>query len=420
MQLNTRQADFREKKTQFKYCAYVAGFGSGKTYIGSICLLEQAGLTPRIRQGFFAPTYRDIRDVFYPTVEEVAEAMGYKVQIRKGDHEVDLYRGHKYYGTVICRSMEDPDSIVGFRIGQALIDELDILKREKAEKAWIKIMARLRWPNRKHVQNNVMVTTTPEGFKFVYEKFAKNPTPSYGMVQASTYDNEKFLPDGYIDGIVESYPKELIQAYLKGQFVNLTQGVVYPSFSRVNNCSFQTIRDGDDLHIGMDFNVRKMSAVVHVRRNGAWHAVDEIYKVLDTPAMIAEIKRRYAGHKINVYPDSSGRNTSSKDADVSDHSLLREAGFNVIVGNENPRVRMRVNSMNSAFRSASGHVAYFVNVNRCPEYTACLEQQVWAKNGEPDKQKDLDHLPDAGGYFIAHVLPLDRPVSLAGKLGMAA
>lgn len=419
MKMNKKQAEFRLKKFNYKFCAYVAGFGSGKTYIGSICLLEQAGLTPKLRQGFFAPTYRDIRDVFYPTIEEVAEAMGYRVQVRKGDHEVDIYRGSKYYGTVICRSMDDPASIVGFKIGQALVDELDVLKMDKAQHAWRKILARMRW-EQQNVRNNIMVTTTPEGFRFTYEQFAKNPTESYGMIQASTYDNRKFLPKGYIEAIKESYPAELIDAYLDGKFVNLTQGAVYPAFSRVNNTSFQTVRPNDVLHIGMDFNVRKMSAVIHVQRNGAWHAVDEIYKVLDTPSMITEIKRRYPEHQIKVYPDSSGKNTSSKDGDVSDHSLLRDAGFAVIADSQNPRIRARVNAMNAAFCNSVGRTVYFVNINRCPEYTACLEQQIWGKNGEPDKQKDLDHLPDAGGYFIAKMLPVERPASLAGKMGYAA
>lgn len=417
--MNKRQAEFRRKKSKFKYCAYVAGFGSGKTYIGSICLLEEAGRIPGMRQGFFAPTYRDIRDVFYPTIEEVADQMGFRVQVRKGDHEVDLYRGSKYYGTIICRSMDDPAAIVGFKVGQALVDELDVLKMEKAKHAWRKILARMRWEEQ-GARNNIMVTTTPEGFKFTYEQFAKSPTPSYGMVQASTHDNRRFLPVGYIEGIQESYPAELIDAYLDGKFVNLTQGSVYPSFSRVNNCSFQTVRPGDKLHIGMDFNVRKMSAVIHVQRNGAWHAVDEIYKVLDTPAMIAEIKRRYPQHEIRIYPDSSGKNTSSKDGDKSDHSLLQDAGFSVIVEAQNPRIRARVNAMNAAFKNSLGHVAYYVNVGRCPEYTACLEQQVWGDNGEPDKQKDLDHLPDAGGYFVAKMMPVERPVSLAGKMSYAA
>ncbi|MDV7677376.1 terminase family protein, partial [Acinetobacter baumannii] len=57
----------------------------------------------------------------------------------------------------------------------------------------------------------------------------------YGMIQASTYDNEANLPDDYISSLYESYPPQLISAYLRGQFVNLTSGAVYPDFDRVLN-----------------------------------------------------------------------------------------------------------------------------------------------------------------------------------------
>lgn len=414
MKLNLKQAEFRALKTKFK--AYVAGFGSGKTYIGSICMAEHFGNYPKVNQGFFAPTYGLIRDVFYPTFKEVCAEMGFRCVVRKGDHEVDVYRGKWYYGTVICRSMDNPDNLVGFKIGNALVDELDIMKESKARQAWNKIIARLRWAE---MQNGIMVTTTPEGFRFTYQKFKKNPTPSYGLVQASTYDNERLLPDGYIGSLVESYDPKMVEAYLDGQFVNLLSGNVYPSYNVQLNGSFEKANDSETLYIGMDFNVRKMSAVIHVKRSNGWHAVDEVFKVLDTPSMILELKRRYPSNRIWIYPDAAGHNTSSKCGNTSDHSLLRDAGFNVVVDGVNPAIRDRVNAMNGAFCSATGHRAYFVNALRCPEYSSCLEQQPWNDFGMPDKSNDLDHLPDAGGYFIAKVLPVERPASLAG-LGFAA
>jgi hypothetical protein len=75
------------------------------------------------------------------------------------------------------------------------------------------------------LKNGVDVTTTPEGFKFVFLQFVKQlrDKPSlkemYGLVQASTFDNELNLPDDYIASLMESYPPQLIMAYLKGQFV---------------------------------------------------------------------------------------------------------------------------------------------------------------------------------------------------------
>src|SRR5699024_6865747 len=82
--------------------------------------------------------------------------------------------------------------------------------------------------------NGIDVTTTPEGFKFTYEQFVKNINKTqkrsefYGLIQASTFDNELNLPPDYIDSLLESYDPNLINAYLNGQFVNLASGAVYP------------------------------------------------------------------------------------------------------------------------------------------------------------------------------------------------
>ena len=70
---------------------------------------------------------------------------GLNVKINEGNKEVHFYYGRQYRGTTICRSMEKPQTIVGFKIGNALVDELDILPKEKARTAWRKIIARMRY-----------------------------------------------------------------------------------------------------------------------------------------------------------------------------------------------------------------------------------------------------------------------------------
>ena len=54
---------------------------------------------------------------------------------------------------------------------------------------------------------------------------------------------------------------------------------------------------------------------------------------------------------------------------------------------------------------------YLVNTRLCPRYTDDLEQQIYNKQGEPDKEHDQDHTPDAGGYYIAYSYPINKPIS---------
>lgn len=390
-----------------KYRGYVGGFGSGKTFIGCIDLLLFAARHPRITQGYFGPTYGAIRDIFYPTFEEAAHLLGFRVDIKTTDKEVHIYRGRVYYGTIICRSMDNPASIVGFKIARALVDEIDVLDKKKADHAWNKIIARMRLVV-DGVVNSIGVTTTPEGFKWAYSKFADNPTESYSMVQASTYENAEYLPPDYIDTLKESYPEQLISAYLNGDFVNLTSGTVYRSYDRVKHRSREMVIKGEPLFIGMDFNIDKMAATVYVLRDKAYHAVDQIAKGYNTPTVAQMLKDRYPENGIIIYPDSSGKNrTRMGGASESDIAILRnDYGFECRYKSTNPGVRDRINATNKAFEDGR----LFVNDEKCPDVAACFEQQTYDDNGEPDKKGGKDHQNDASTYPIAYEMPIIKPV----------
>ena len=421
--LNRPQAEFIALDRKFR--AFVAGFGSGKTWVGSAALCQHAWEWPKVNSGYFAPTYAQIRDIFYPTIEEVAEQWGLTTDIHETNKEVHLYSGGQYRSTILCRSMEKPGDIVGFKIGKALIDELDVMKAHKAAIAWRKIIARMRY-KLDGLKNGIDVTTTPEGFKFVYQQFVKavreNPELSklYGIVQASTYDNAKNLPDDYISSLRSSYPPQLIEAYIRGQFTNLASGSVYPNFSRELNHTPEHIKDGEALHIGMDFNVLNMTAAVSVIRDGMPLTLEELTKVRDTPAMAKLLKERYLDkkHAVTVYPDASGGNTSSKNASESDLSILKQAGFTISVNPSNPAVKDRVNAVNAITLNAVGERRWKINTDACPILTECQEQQAYDNNGVPDKSTGHDHANDAVGYFLVRRWPIVKRSASVESLRM--
>lgn len=407
---NIPQAKFLAMPHKFR--AFIGGFGSSKTFSGCMAICQHFYEWPGVNQGYFAPTFPHIRDIFYPTIEEVAYLMGLKVNIKEGNKEAHFYSGAAYRGTTICRSMDRPQYIVGFKIGHALTDELDVLSVEKARTAWRKIIARMRYKV-SGLKNGVDVTTTPEGFKFVHQLFVKalaerpELSKNYGLIQASTYDNEKNLPDDYIPSLIEAYPPELISAYLEGQFVNLTSGTVYRAYDRKLHDSNETIQDKEPLYIGMDFNVEHMAATIYVQRGKQWHAVAELKDVFDTPDMIRIIKDRWHSkrHSITVYPDATGSNRKSDNASESDILLLKQAKFNVKARLSNPAVKDRIQATNKAFNDG----LLFVNARECPTVASCLEQQAYDKNGEPDKKSGFDHQNDATTYPIAFEMPIKRP-----------
>jgi phage terminase large subunit len=403
MEINPTKPQYDYIMSEAANPAMVAGFGAGKSEAATLRSIIGKLKHPKLNRGFYLPTWDLVRMIAWPRFEKILTELDIPYKLYKSPLNYIEIVG---YGRIYFRSMEVPEKIVGYEHADCDIDELDTLKRDHAAYAFRQIKARNRQKKPQGELNTIGVTTTPEGFRFVYETWAKDPAPGYEIIQAPTYSNPH-LPENYIDELRAIYPDNLLQAYIEGHFVNLTTGTVYCGYNRERNKSRETIRDKELLCIGMDFNVTNMSAVVYVMRGNVWHAVKEYKGVYDTPEMIRIIKDNHREHSIRVYPDATGRNRKSVDASSSDIALLEQAGFLVYYNASNPRVRDRINAANAAF----DHKEVMINEIECPEYARCLEQLAYDKNGEPDKNSNLDHLPDAGTYPIAFEKPIIKPVA---------
>jgi hypothetical protein len=390
------------------------GFGSGKTHAGVVrgIVLKLRHLDANYAQ--YLPTYDLVRHISLPRYEQVFDDLKVRVQVNRSEATIRVMGR----GKVIFRTMDDPERIIGYEVADSGADELDTLKTPHAKDVWRRIISRNRQRKPAGEPNTASVTTTPEGFRFVYEAWGKNPLPGYRLIRAPTASNARNLPPGYIDSLRAIYPANALQAYLEGRFVNLTSGTVYSEFDRVLNASRETIRPNEPLHVGMDFNVGKMAATIHVMRDGDPHAVAEHVGVLDTPAMTYLLDSRYKskGHPVIVYPDASGNARKSQNASESDLAILRSK-FSVFVNPANPLVKDRVLATNAMFH-AGGRRRYKVNVDACPHLTEAFEQQCYDKNGEPDKSTGLDHVIDADTYFIAYKFPVVKPVAVVTQLRM--
>lgn len=404
---------FKLVASKSQYPAMVAGFGAGKTKALIARALYFKSNYPKQNIAYYLPTFDLVRNIAFPRFSEELESLNAKFKINKVFHTVDI----ENCGSIIFRSMDMPERIVGYEVADSLIDELDTLKTDQARTAWQKIIARNRQKKPDGTLNTAAVGTTPEGFRFVYEQWGKEKRAGYELIKASTYSNRRNLPDGYIEALEKTYPSNLLQAYLEGEFVNLTAGSVYPTFDRELNSTFETIKEGEPLHIGLDFNVTNMSAVIHVLRNNEPHAVLELTGVFDTPTMGRMIKERYKdkGHAIYIYPDASGNSRKSNNASESDLAILRQFGFNVLVNNANPAVKDRVLAVNSMLESRK----YRVNPDTCPSLVESFERQAYDKNGEPDKTSGFDHVLDAAGYMVAYRYPIkSRTITRTQILGI--
>jgi phage terminase large subunit len=371
----------------------VAGLGSGKSFIGTLKVLLFKLKYPNVKAAYYLPTFPLVRDIAFDKFPALCEMLNLEYTLNKSDKELHI----KGYGKVIFRTMSEPESIIGYEVGYSLIDETDILPMEKMIIAYENITARNRQKIPDGSKNIVDVVGTPEGYKFFYTNFKKEPIEGSRLITASTYSNLHNLPEDYIDKLSALFPPNRLDAYLNGKFTNLTSGSVYSYFDRHKHHTDEVIKNNEQLYIGQDFNVGGCCSTVFVIRDNLPLLLEEFISH-DTQQIIENIKDKYPRRVISIYPDASG-NANKTNASKSDIALLREAGFIVEAPAKNGRVEDRINSVQLLLSQNKLRI----NTKNCPRTTEALEQQVYDNNGQPEKfggAATIDDWNDSLGYFL--------------------
>jgi len=351
------------------------------------------------------PTYDLLRLRAMPGVEEDLTKLGVGYKVNKSEYFIEIFG----YGKVYFRSYDNPARFVAFEVAHTVLDELDTLPLEKAALVWRKASERTR---QKCKGRNTLanVTTPDQGINgFTYQKWGKNPQPGYELIKSPTTDNF-FLPEWYIPQIRANYDPIMADAYLRGEFVSFNKNKVYHFFSAEKHHTDRRIKDGERLHVGIDFNVGGCCCVVFAIEDNSPVAVAE-FVAHDTPDIVNRLKNGYSGHKLTLYPDATGGNESTN-ASASDIEMLQQAGFVVDAPKANPFIRDRVNAKNALL----SHGRFSINTDACPEYTNSLQVQGY-KNGKPEKfdtHPAIDDYNDGAGYFIHRKWPIDKPVIFTG------
>ena len=413
MQLSLTSPQEEFVLAESKYPALVGGLGSGKTKAGIarlICLMVQ---DPSTNGGYYMPTYDLLRLRALTGVEEELEALGLPYKSNRSEYTVSI----EGYGTIILRSYDRPERIVAYEVAHSIVDELDTLPKDKAALVWRKISERNRQKCSFPAGNTIGCVTTPDqGYSgFVYQKWVKSLQDGYQVIKSPT-DSNPFLPDGYIQQILDNYDPVLADLFLKGEFVSLSANKVYHFFQREKHHTDRVITADDRfLHVGIDFNIGGCCAVVNLIENNNPIAVEEFVSH-DTRDFCNRLSKYQAdGRKITVYPDASGK-AGSTNATGSDIDIIRSSGYAIDCPNANPMVRDRINAVNGLL----SHDRWLVNTDTCPNLTDALESQGYVK-GAPEKFSEhpaIDDWVDAAGYFLHRKWALGRPVVVT-DIGMA-
>ena len=183
---------------------FVGGAGSGKTRAAVLEILRMPGGSTGM---VVAPTFRMLHDSTLATFLELTRAGGVLRQFNKTDMTAELVNGTK----ILFRSADEPDRLRGVNLGWFVLDEGALCTLE----TWLILLARLR-----EAPGRAWVCTTPRGYDWLYEMFAKSKSSDYAMIRSSTRDNV-FLPASFVERLQSQYTHQWQQQEIEGEFCEL-------------------------------------------------------------------------------------------------------------------------------------------------------------------------------------------------------
>ena len=193
---------------QSPYAAAVTGVGGGKSYCGALKMFQYMRSHPKSVGMVTAVSYPMLRDATLKSIQQVFPEGSYVLNI--GDMTLKYQNGAE----ALLRSTDEPSRLRGPNLAWVWMDEA----ARSEEEAFLVLQGRLRQTGFPH---QMWLTTTPNGFNWVYKLFKQFPKDGYALHQWRTMDNPN-LPPLFIKNLLESYQGEFALQELEGQFVALS------------------------------------------------------------------------------------------------------------------------------------------------------------------------------------------------------
>jgi hypothetical protein len=385
---------FHNERKDYFTRAIVTGYGGGKTYAGCMELLMCSSLNKGVPNIYIEPTYQMIKDILEPEMLSILDANNIYYQHNKSEH--NFYFPH-WDGHVWFRSGDKPEKLKGINAGIIGIDEPFIQDEEIFKIA----VSRARHP--KAVIKGIFLTGTPEQLNWGYELLVENPKPDTKMYHGTTLDNIEYLGSGYVENLRSHYSEKEIQAYLNGEFVNLTTGNAYYPFTDENIISTFNYINNRPLEISCDFNVDLMSWHIGQEMNGNDYTFDfvELEGQANTDLMCQMLKNKFDKHLGGwiFYGDIAGsarRPESSKTnwAIIKEHFPAAQLFYQNI-----KNIKDRIDSTNARIKNSRGEIKYYVTKD-CKRLIKDYRQVTWEMLLNKGKAGKLTHASDGESYKL--------------------
>jgi hypothetical protein len=384
--------------SEARFRVLITGRRFGKTFL-ALNELAKFSRYPKKKVWYIAPTFRMCKDIM---LDPLVEKMTKHKWISKVNYS-DLTITLKNKSIIQLRSSDNFNSLRGVGLDFICIDEFS----DVDERAWFEVLRPTL--SDKSREGSALFLGTPRGFgNWSYNLYTRQDNDkNWQSFQFTTLDGGQ-VSQSEIDQAKNDLDDRTFRQEYMASFEKYS-GQIYYNFDREQNVVEEYKTTTNSIHIGVDFNISPMSAVISEVKQDDLYVYDEIVIYSsNTDELVEEINNRYSGKHIFVYPDPASKQRKTSAGGRTDLSILKNAGYNVRVRNAHPLIRDRINAVNTKLKNAKGVRTLFI-ANNCKNVIKSIERQIYKEGTSlPDKENNYDHMNDALGYLVEFLYPIKR------------
>jgi hypothetical protein len=405
----------------------VGSRGLGKSYLAgaavSLAASELESLSediPNKNITLICGTHTQVLDIYVPL-------LNYTFGLDQRSYKHSASQGRWYFpngSTITCRSAEAIERLRG--TGQYLIvgDEMPTwtVPNSSHETAWESVMApciTTRWsPERARYMGapspgRALLIASPLSKDYFYELSQREVIDSRWKTRHYTYRDSPILDSAEIELERRNMDSYRFAREYEASFEDAGARVFHEFDRKLHvKTDIEPFDDTETVHASVDFNVMKNCTAFHAIRGNQIFTLGESQGTANTEELAAYIRARFPKNKVVCYPDPSGkaRKTSSP-VGQTDFSILRNAGFEVLVRSKAPPIVDSVNAVNRLFKNAAGEVNWYVS-HECPGFIKSMERTIWLESRPDsamiDKTMDVEHFGDGARYLAEYLYPVNH------------
>ena len=351
---------------------------------------------------YVAPTYGMARNIIFEPLKQKMRDLRWAKKINETRMEITLVNNSK----IMLRGAENYDALRGTGVDFLVMDEMADIKPE----AWSEVLRPTL--SAQNPPGSALFVSSPKGLNHFKDLFDLGKTQDeWESWQMTTIEGGNVPPEE-VEAAKRDLDEKTWRQEYEASFENYSS-LIYWAFDLEDSVKKWEPKELKQVMLFCDFNVNPIVGAVVVRTEYGLHIIDEIVIYgSNTDELAQEMRRRYPKEQIIAFPDPAGAQNRTSAGGKTDHSILQNAGFRVLFRPRHPKVKDRINAVNSLLLNTNKERRMFVDP-KCREVIKSLSRHTY-KEGTmiPDKDNGLDHMSDAIGYGVEYLFPVTKNYEL--------